>query len=113
MWIEKQNFFGLNSLRGKVKTITADNGSEFACHQKIAKWAELSFYFADPYSSWQRGLNEHTNGLLRQYYPKKTVFNKETLANSQEVVKQINDRPRKVLKFKTPKEEITRLLKLA
>jgi transposase, IS30 family len=103
----------LKEVKGKVKTITSDNGSEFTCHQKITKSLKVDFYFADPYSSWQRGLNEHTNGLLRQYYPKKTAFNKTTLRDLQEVVNQINNRPRKVLKYKTPKEEITRLLKLA
>lgn len=93
----------------KSKTITSDNGLEFSCHEKISKDLNVDFYFADPYASWQRGLNEHTNGLLRQYYPKKTYFNSKTLENLEEVVKEINNRPRQVLDFKTPYEVINSL----
>ncbi|MDT8452598.1 MAG: IS30 family transposase, partial [Gammaproteobacteria bacterium] len=59
-------------------------------------------YFADPYSSWQRGLNENTNGLLRQYWPKKTDFKKVSAIKVSAVIIQLNDRPRKKLKYKTP-----------
>jgi IS30 family transposase len=93
----------------KIKTITSDNGLEFSWHEKIAKDLKAKFYFADPYSSWQRGLNEHTNGLLRQYYPKKSYFNLKTLENLDDVVNEINDRPRLVLNFKTPKEALNSL----
>jgi IS30 family transposase len=93
----------------KLKTITSDNGLEFSCHETISKDLKVGFYFADPYASWQRGLNEHTNGLLRQYYPKRTYFNSKTLENLEEVVKEINNRPRQVLDFKTPYEVISSL----
>lgn len=93
----------------KLKTITSDNGLEFSCHETISKDLKVGFYFADPYASWQRGLNEHTNGLLRQYYPKRTYFNSKTLENLEEVVKEINNRPRQVLDFKTPYEVINSL----
>ena len=56
------------------KTITSDNGTEFALHDSIAESTGSEFYFADAYSSWQRGLNEHQNGLIRDFYPKKTDF---------------------------------------
>lgn len=93
----------------KLKTITSDNGLEFSCHETISRDLQVDFYFADPYASWQRGLNEHTNGLLRQYYPKRTYFNSKTLENLEEVVKEINNRPRQVLGFKTPYEVINSL----
>ena len=93
----------------KLKTITSDNGLEFSWHEKISEDLKADFYFADPYSSWQRGLNEHTNGLLRQYFPKKSYFNTKTLENLDEVVREINNRPRQVLNFKTPKEALNSL----
>lgn len=99
----------LVKVKAKIKTITADNGSEFMNHQEISRWAKVFFYFANPYCSWQRGLNEHTNGLLRQYYPKKTWFNSETLKDLDLVVDQINSRPRTALNFKTPKEKLQEL----
>lgn len=92
----------LKPIIDKVFTITSDNGLEFAHHEEIAKELECEFYFADPYSSWQRGLNENTNGLLRQYFPKgislKDIDNKDVDA----AVNKINDRPRKSLKYNTP-----------
>jgi IS30 family transposase len=85
-----------------VKTITADNGKEFAYHEEITEALEAPVYFADPYCSWQRGLNENTNGLLRQYWLKGTDFKKIPLKEVTTVISQLNDRPRKKLKFKTP-----------
>lgn len=70
----------------------------------MAEWVKADFFFADPYSSYQRGLNEHTNGLIREYFPKKTVFNSKTLNDLDFVIEKINNRPRKVLAFRTPKE---------
>ena len=99
----------LVGVKSQVKTFTADNGSEFMNHKEISRWAKVFFYFADPYSSWQRGLNEHTNGLLRQYFPKKTYFNQETLKDLDVAVDQINSRPRAILNFKTPKEKLAEL----
>lgn len=97
----------------KIKTLTSDNGSEFACHEEIAEELAAQFYFARPYSSWERGLNEHTNGLLRQYFPKKTEFDQEGIEEKlREVVAKINRRPRKSLNFKTPDEAFSLLTKV-
>ena len=85
-------------------TITSDNGKEFSLHENISKSLDTKFYFCDPYSSWQRGLNENTNGLIRRYIPKKTEFidisNEEILM----IQNSLNHRPRKALGFKTPFE---------
>ena len=62
----------LKPIKNNVLTITSDNGKEFAMHEKVVKTLGIQFYFADPYSSWQRGTNENTNGLIRQYFQKKT-----------------------------------------
>jgi IS30 family transposase len=92
----------LTPFKGLVHTITSDNGKEFAYHEKIAAGLECDFYFAHPYHSWERGLNENTNGLLRQYFPKSTDF-KTVPANAvKQSVDQLNNRPRKTLAFKTP-----------
>jgi IS30 family transposase len=85
-----------------VLSITADNGKEFAYHERIAKNLACDVYFAHPYSSWERGLNENTNGLLRQYFPKNTNFNEVTDGAVAKAIKMLNDRPRKLLGFKTP-----------
>lgn len=87
-----------------VHSITADNGVEFACHKLISKAVGATFYFADPYSSWQRGLNENTNGLLRQYVPKRVNFDIVTDEELQAIEDEINNRPRKLLGYKTPNE---------
>ncbi len=85
-----------------VLTITADNGKEFAYHEKMTEALNAKVYFADPYCSWQRGLNENTNGLLRQYWPKKTDFKKVSQKLVSSVIVQLNNRPRKKLNYKTP-----------
>lgn len=85
-----------------VRTITADNGLEFAEHQRVAKELQADIYFAEPYASYQRGANENANGLLRQYIPKGAdlrLLTDEQLANYQQ---RLNHRPRKVLGFKQP-----------
>lgn len=87
-----------------VHTLTLDNGKEFAGHERIALKSGCDVYFADPYSSCQRGTNENTNGLLRQYFPKRSDFSKLTVAAVNRVVAQINLRPRKRLGWKTPYE---------
>lgn len=87
-----------------VKTITSDNGREFAHHQQIARQLKADFYFAHPYSSWERGLNENTNGLVRQYFPKKSDFSKITDRQVNQVVERLNNRPRKTLGYRTPNE---------
>lgn len=103
----------LTPFKGLVHTITSDNGKEFAYHEKIAASLECDFYFAHPYSSWERGLNENTNGLLRQYFPKSTDFKGVSANAVKKSVNQLNDRPRKTLAFKTPaalmQEEMTAL----
>ena len=86
------------------KSITADNGPEFSGHKNLTKKLNIPVYFADPYSSWQRGLNEHTNGLIREYLPKKTDFREVSNAEIRKIEKKLNKRPRKVLDYKTPEE---------
>jgi transposase, IS30 family len=88
----------------KCHTITSDNGREFANHQEIALQLQADFYFAHPYSSWERGLNENTNGLVRQYFPKKSDFSKITDSDVQQVMDRLNNRPRKMLGYKTPNQ---------
>ena len=94
----------LKPYKDKVHTITFDNGKEFAGHKKIATKLKTSCYFAKPYSAWQRGLNEHTNGLLRQFIPKKTDFRVITNQMIDKYQNLINNRPRKILQFETPIE---------
>lgn len=94
----------LKPIRGAAKTLTLDNGSEFAEHEHMAGELNLSAYFCDPYCSGQRGTNENTNGLLRQYYPKGTNFAKLSQAHINRVVEQLNNRPRKRLGYRTPAE---------
>ena len=90
--------------RDKKYTITYDNGSEFAEHETTEKKAGLDIYFAFPYHSWERGCNENANGLLRQFFPKKTIFATITQQEIQKAVGLINHRPRKRLNFFTPYE---------
>ncbi|MDA1108047.1 MAG: IS30 family transposase [Proteobacteria bacterium] len=85
-------------------TLTLDNGKEFARFQEIEKNTGLTIYFADPYSAWQRGTNENTNGLLRRYFPKGMDFNDVTEKSLAYVVKKLNHRPRKCLGYRTPHE---------
>jgi len=94
----------LMPVKDKVLTITSDNGSEFAGHKNIALSLGADFFFADPYSSWQRGTNENTNGLVRQYFPKKTDFSLLSDDYVQFVADRLNNRPRKCLGFRTPAE---------
>jgi len=84
--------------------LTSDNGKEFARHQEISKALRADFYFAHPYSSWERGLNENTNGLIRQYFPKKHDFTTITEKDISMVMSKLNNRPRKCLGFKTPNQ---------
>src|SRR5215210_6142096 len=87
-----------------VHTITSDNGREFAQHQRISQQLKADFYFAHPYASWERGLNENTNGLVRQYFPKKSEFSKINNREIKKVEERLNNRPRKTLGYKTPNE---------
>ena len=95
---------GLEEHANQVLTITADNGSEFAYHEQISSELDTDFFFAHPYSSWERGLNENTNGLVRQYIKKGSKLTKiddELLAT---IADKLNNRPRKTLGYKTPNE---------
>src|SRR5204863_8362166 len=94
----------LRPLADRVHTITVDNGKEFCQHEEIAARLQARIYFAHPYSSWERGLNENTNGLVRQYFPKKYDFAKITDQELQQVEDRLNNRPRKTLGYKTPNE---------
>lgn len=87
-----------------VHTVTLDNGKEFSLHEIMAAMLNAKIYFAKPYHSWERGLNENTNGLVRQYFPKKIPFDNITHHELQRVAKKLNDRPRKCLGYKTPYE---------
>ena len=87
-----------------VKTLTSDNGREFTNHQDVSEQLQAKFFFARPYHSWERGLNENTNGLVRQYFPKKFDFRTITQAEVSAVETKLNSRPRKTLNFKTPKD---------
>lgn len=91
-------------IKKHVLTITTDNGKEFARHIDTAKKLGIDCYFANPYHSWERGLNENTNGLVRQYFPKKTDFTKITHSKISEIEYLLNSRPRKSLNFQTPQE---------
>jgi len=94
----------LTPYKDKCHTITFDNGKEFAEHEKMAAKLKADIYFANPYHSWERGLNENSNGLLRQYFPKGMELTNITEEQVQEAVERINHRPRKVLGFRTPHE---------
>lgn len=93
------------------KTITPDNGGEFANHVKMQENMGCAFYFARPYRSSDRGLNEHTNGLIRRFLPKKTDFIKVSDDTILDIQNSLNDRPRKILDFLTPKEVMLKHLK--
>ena len=93
------------------KTITFDNGKEFSSHQEIAKKTGAKTYFATPYHSWERGLNEHTNGLVRQYIPKSTYFDTVDDETIKRIENDLNNRPRKVLGFKSPNEVMQKHLR--
>ena len=88
----------------RLKTITFDNGKEFAGHEEIAAALNVDCYFANPYSSWERGTNENTNGLIRQYFPKNRSLINISMEEETMIMDKLNLRPRKRLDFKTPYE---------
>jgi IS30 family transposase len=94
----------LDPYKGKVLTITADNGQEFAHHEYIKEHLKAKVYFAHPYHAWERGLCENTNGLIRQYFPKGMNFETITDEHIQLAMNRLNNRPRKTLGYKTPNE---------
>ncbi|MBL0127799.1 MAG: IS30 family transposase [Flavobacteriales bacterium] len=85
-----------------LHTVTSDNGKEFAHHQRIAEELDLDFFFAKPYRSWERGSNENLNGLIRQYFPKKTDFRTITHQQIRAVQNELNSRPRKRFDYDSP-----------
>ncbi len=94
----------MQHLKSRVKTITFDNGLEFAHHETIAEGLQADIYFAHPYASWERGINENTNGLIRQYFPKGTDFNQITDKHIEWVMDRLNNRPRKTRGCRSPNE---------
>ena len=102
--IKRQMINLLAPFKEQVKTITSDNGKEFTLHQQMAKKLDAQFFFAQPYSPWQRGLNEYNNKLIRQYLPKKTDFNMIKHQTINMITRKLNNRPRKLLEYKTPNE---------
>ena len=93
-----------------IKTITSDNGKEFADHQNISKQRNTNYYFATPYHSWERGANENLNGLIRQYFPKKTDFNNLSNEQPKNIENKLNHRPRKRFNYQNPIFVINQLL---
>jgi len=94
----------LESISERVYTITSDNGKEFANHRSVAEKLNCDFYFCHPYFSWERGTNENTNGLIRQYFPKNRDFRTITVGELIQAMKRLNNRPRKRLGYKTPNQ---------
>ncbi len=100
-WLPRRNY-----------TLTVDNGKEFASHESVAEALRIRVYFADPYSAWQRGLNENTNGLIRQYVPKGSEVRTLTDEQVRHIMNRLNNRPRKSLGFLTPNEVFYKRKKL-
>lgn len=100
--VQKEIFSSLPA-NARLST-TLDNGRENHYHKKLKQELGMDTYFADPYSSWQRGTNEYHNGLIRRYFPKKTNLSEVTQEELDDIVFEINSRPRKVLKYQTPLE---------
>lgn len=95
---------------GKIRSITLDNGKEFARHEGVSEALGTQVYFAHPYSSWERGLNENTYGLIRQYLKKGTSLLGLTIEECNHIADKLNDRPRKTLGFVTPIELYHKLI---
>lgn len=102
--VQKTILGALSPLAAQVETLTYDNGKEFALHESISQQLQADSYFAHPYHSWERGLNENTNGLIRQYAPKRSSFDDMTPEMVQRIMDKLNNRPRKCLDFKTPNQ---------
>jgi len=102
--IEAETIRIMSPLKDNIHTITSDNGLEFSNHKNISRALNYQHYFCHPYSSWERGLNEYTNGLIRQYIPKGTSFDDITPEYIKMIEDKLNNRPRKALNWKTPNE---------
>jgi transposase, IS30 family len=95
------------------RTLTVDNGSEWATFRCLQRTLGLQVYFASPYAAWERGTNENTNGLLRDYFPKRTDFSMITAQQLASVVEELNKRPRRCLAYRTPAEVFARAADVA
>jgi IS30 family transposase len=95
---------GLRPHADKVLTLTCDNGREFAGHEEVAAALDVDVFFAHPYSSWERGTNENTNGLVRQYFPRNRNLREVTREEVESAAARLNNRPRKKLGYRTPRE---------
>lgn len=104
--VEEKIVVALQKIQLPVYTITFDNGREFTNHQAIAQQLSIQVFFAHPYHSWERGLNENTNGLIRQYIPKKQDFKELSKGHIENIQNKLNNRPRKTLNFLSPIEFI-------
>ena len=93
-----------------TRGLTYDRGSEMSQHTLFTKDTKIQVYFADPHAPWQRGTNENTNGLIRQYFPKGTDFKVVSRTAIREAEQRLNSRPRKVLEFYTPSEKFYQLI---
>ena len=94
--------------RLKMKSLTLDNGTEFHGFKELEAKLGIKVYFAQPYHSWERGTNENTNGLIRQYLPKGTCMRRVSQADCDTIASELNNRPRRRLGFKTPSERFAR-----
>ena len=99
----------LEPMAAFVHTITYDNGREFSLHDTISKALNCKGYFAQPYHSWERGLNEQSNGLLRRFFPKSMALDNVSEKETLEAINALNNRPRKCLDYKTPWEAFVEL----
>ena len=109
--IHRATLQALRPIRKIVRTVTNDNGKEFARHRKTEKTLQAKIYFTHPYSSYERGTNENTNGLLRQYFPKRsTDFTQIAQRQVRHALNRLNRRPRKCLGFRTPLEVLRKEL---
>lgn len=111
--VEKMTIKLLEPVASRLHTITSDNGKEFAKHEAISTKLRIDYYFAHPYASWERGTNENTNGLIRQYFPKKSNFLEVTDEEVARVANRLNHRPRKSLGYLTPHEVFSQQLSVA
>ena len=108
--VAKITVWALRKVKNLIHTITADNGKEFAKHEDIAQKLEIKFYFCKPYHSWERGANENTNGLIRQYIPKGKDFSEVTNKQIKWIENKLNNRPRKRLGYLTPNEKFKQII---
>ena len=102
--VSKKTAKKLGKIKDKINSITYDNGKEFYDFKRVEKALDATVYFADPYSSWQRGTNEHANGMIRRFFPKGTDFRSITNRQLKDAVDKINNRPRKILNYRTSAE---------